>query len=707
MITLAYYLLKVIFCSGILYGYYHLALRNKVFHQWNRFYLLGAVLVSTLLPLLTIHVDAPQSGSKVVTALQVVNGADEFVREANQNGNSLPLQSLAIIAYTLGAAVVLAVFILAIHNIRKMIRRNHGVNMNDFIFLNTTEPGTPFSFFRFLLWNREISLDAENGKRILEHELVHIREKHSHDKLFIQLVLVPFWVNPFFWLIRREITMIHEFIADRRSVAQGDATALARLLLETSYPGYAPMMTNTFFKTSIKRRLAMINMHNKPGLNYISRIMMIPILAILLFAFAVKTKTLQTSAIVPALDKTVTVVIDAGHGGDDAGVRVGEHTEKEISLALAKLVRELNTDPKLKIILLRESDKNMSLQEKVELALKQQPDLFISMHVNGSTNPNESGIQAYIPTASQPFPEQNTRLANILLDNLKEVYTVDKMIRKRSTPIRVLDQSTCPAAMLECGFLTNPKDLAFIANPANQEKIAKQVLRSISEYFSPNVTMLMLSAPKSDSVPKNRQAKSVTFVYSDGSNETLTPEKYRKRMGRSDITLTSDTIHVNGMDLLALRNNSRQIPDAEYYIDGKAATKLEVEVLNPDQISSMNVTKPADGRKGRIDINTKANTLTLTPAGKVDGKVTVNQGTKDSAKVFINGTTNMVTIKGDPSKPKPLMIVDGKEMSEEDMKGIDPNTIESINVLKGEAAEAIYKEKGKNGVVVITLKAKG
>ena len=55
MLPIAYYLLKVIICSGILYGYYWLLLRNKVFHKYNRFYLMAAVVLSLLLPLIKIN----------------------------------------------------------------------------------------------------------------------------------------------------------------------------------------------------------------------------------------------------------------------------------------------------------------------------------------------------------------------------------------------------------------------------------------------------------------------------------------------------------------------------------------------------------------------------------------------------------------------------------------------------------------------------
>ncbi len=78
-----YYLLKVIGCSGILFLYYHLALRNKEFHQWNRFYLLITVILSLTLPLIqvTIYRQLQESQTNAIQILQVVQSANEYLEE--------------------------------------------------------------------------------------------------------------------------------------------------------------------------------------------------------------------------------------------------------------------------------------------------------------------------------------------------------------------------------------------------------------------------------------------------------------------------------------------------------------------------------------------------------------------------------------------------------------------------------------------------
>ncbi|MCW3082580.1 hypothetical protein, partial [Segetibacter sp.] len=85
MLPIAWYLLKVVLCTGILFGYYLVALRNKKFHLYNRFYLLASVAVSWLIPLLKINFweDTTQQ-PQVINLLAVVATGDRYVAQANQ-----------------------------------------------------------------------------------------------------------------------------------------------------------------------------------------------------------------------------------------------------------------------------------------------------------------------------------------------------------------------------------------------------------------------------------------------------------------------------------------------------------------------------------------------------------------------------------------------------------------------------------------------
>lgn len=289
MTALAYYLLKVVLCSGILFLYYHLALRNKIFHQWNRFYLLSAVVLSLVLPLLQFRLffeTAKQNG-----AIQLVQSADEMLEEFVVISRHAPSPEAWLqLGYGAVCMFFLLGFLLSLRRIASLIRSHSVTLLGRVKFVSTRVDGTPFSFFRYIFWNENISLQSTTGQQIFQHEVVHVEEKHTLDKLFLQVVLIFFWCNPFFWLMRKELYFVHEFIADKKAVARHGVAAFAAMILQASYPQQFTALTNSFFQSPIKRRLAMLTKLQNPKLNYLSRIIVLPLVTLTVFAFTIRTK---------------------------------------------------------------------------------------------------------------------------------------------------------------------------------------------------------------------------------------------------------------------------------------------------------------------------------------------------------------------------------------------------------------------------------
>ena len=112
MIVFAWYLLKVLIVSGILCGYYFLALKDKVFHKWNRFYLLFIIVLSLLLPFVSINlIQPPTEKGTVIKVLQAVTVQDEIVIELGKR-NFLTTDTLIIAGYSLISLVFIAVLLL-------------------------------------------------------------------------------------------------------------------------------------------------------------------------------------------------------------------------------------------------------------------------------------------------------------------------------------------------------------------------------------------------------------------------------------------------------------------------------------------------------------------------------------------------------------------------------------------------------------------
>jgi hypothetical protein len=110
-----------------------------------------------------------------------------------------------------------------------------------------------------LFWKNDISPEEVLGKKIVLHELTHIRQGHSYDKLFSQVVTCLFWMNPFYWIIQKELNMIHEFISDETSIQDRDTASFAQMLLLSVGNGRYLQPQHSFFQSPIKRRILLLS----------------------------------------------------------------------------------------------------------------------------------------------------------------------------------------------------------------------------------------------------------------------------------------------------------------------------------------------------------------------------------------------------------------------------------------------------------------
>jgi len=497
MIEIAYYLLKVVCCSGLLFLYYHLVLRNKIFHQWNRFYLLATVILSLIIPLVEFtYSHYQEEPNPAFQLLQVVQSADSYMEEEFiANRQSITAEQWIGFGYMLISLFIFMGTIISLAKVFLIISRHKVQLINKIKFISTYEKGTPFSFFRYIFWNENIDIHSNTGQQIFKHELVHVKEGHSFDKLFLQFILTIFWSNPFFWFIRRELQIIHEFIADKNAVREHDTSTLAAMILQAAYPHQFSSIANQFFQSSIKRRIAMLTKIQNPRIQYLSRVLVLPLIACIILAFTFKTKEVHKP-----LDpkKAMTVVIDAGHGkmpnGQMNGARQGNIYEDDIVFELAKKIKELNTNPKLNIVFTRTSENIVDLHKRVDIAKENKADLFISLHINAgpvnskntSSEPGSlNGFEISVSNKNTSFQKQSEILGSIMQQELNQVYpTAPSLVKHQFGGIWILDKNICPSILIECGYITNQRDREYITNEENQKAIADKILSAIEKYSS-------------------------------------------------------------------------------------------------------------------------------------------------------------------------------------------------------------------------------
>jgi TonB-dependent SusC/RagA subfamily outer membrane receptor len=659
MKSILIYLIQVIIFSGLLYGYYHLFLRNNKFHTYNRFYLLAATVTSILIPFINIPLYFNQANEKtsvLYQTLTVISASDpETVAFAiNQDLNHTPYltwQNILWAFYILIAVLVFTRFVVALFKINYLLRNNEVEKLDSIKFINTEEPGTPFSFFRWLFWNNKIKLQSTEGQQVFRHELFHIQQKHSWDIVFTELLTVAFWLNPFFHLIKKEIKAIHEFLADEFAVRDSEHWSYAELLLMQALGTQTNRLTNPFFHNQIKRRIAMITSSKNPTYQYLRKVMILPIAIIVFVLFAFKIKTKESNTTPSTIDQKITVVIDAGHGGENDGVKVNNVSEKDIVLVIAKKIERLNHNENIKILLTRHDDSYNSLRERTEFADKNKADLFISLHVNAAqdlTNSEEKGIEVYL--SSKKIEDYRSEvLANTLINELQNTYDINRNILKPKTGVWVLDASKCAAVLIEFGYLTNPDDFKFILDEHNQDKIAQNILEAISKYTSvrPEGLKEEASTMKADTIkPKTR-------FYLDSKTKSVTG-------------------YYEG-------NKVRQI------IVHKPARDVELILENGNKV---NLTREDAEKYGILPPPPPP------PTAPINAPVKSNSDSRISTEVSAD-TSPLIFIDSIEQKDLRTNQLDSK---------ISADRIESINVLKDEAAITLYGKRAQNGVIEITTK---
>lgn len=278
------YIYQVVLLSAVLYAYYHFFLRNEKFHIYNRFYLMGILVLSLVVPLVDIPVYFNPQEEKIYESFGVMQTV--IVSAPSNTASTSSYANLLTICYILICSFLFIRLAVSIIKLIILKRSNPFYKIDGILFIETNHNQAPFSFFRWLFWKQDISVESPKGQQIFEHEWYHIYHKHSWDIIFSEMVTILFWFNPIFYLIKNEIKSIQEFLADQYAVSHSDITGYAELLLLQAFQIQKHPLVNPFFNNQLKRRITMLTKSKKPAHQYLKKLMILPLLAILVFLFA-------------------------------------------------------------------------------------------------------------------------------------------------------------------------------------------------------------------------------------------------------------------------------------------------------------------------------------------------------------------------------------------------------------------------------------
>ena len=300
----------IVLSSGFLLLCYMLFLHKEKYHQLNRFYLLFSLVFSSLLPFIRFSIPEQHLIPNTQSFLTTVTEA--------------PAIPFGMILYVTGLVLFFILFILRLFKVVKQIIGKHYIEMNGLKVIDSPEQKVPFSFFHYVVVD-STTFELDELDLVLRHEAAHAQQRHTLDILFVELLGVVCWFNPFVWAYKSALKSQHEYAADaaviHSNVPRNDYFDL--ILKQIRHQNrLAPV--HSFSSTAVKSRIRMMmaTVHGRHRwMRYLS---VIPVLVLLvvgnsLLAASKNVPSFMENVVLPAAvsqslsensDKTETVPME-------------------------------------------------------------------------------------------------------------------------------------------------------------------------------------------------------------------------------------------------------------------------------------------------------------------------------------------------------------------------------------------------------------
>ena len=324
---------------ALFFGLYWMTLRRSNLFRLRRFYLVGTLALSLVLPFVSlempsrvtavaqpytqhfgmtqepavIQVDvAGETTTEAVESTADMTNMTTETRGTTETAKTFSFKDIIWYGYVLGCGVAFILFVVKLFKTGRYYRRSvlsDELSTGDVCVRVLGEPdgNLPFSFLRSVFVNPEVFTESEL-QQVLRHERTHIRQHHTWDLLFTEAVRVMQWFNPIIYLYAKELSSIHEYLADEQVLAQG---ASKRDYLELLYKqlcvGKFVPVGNSFRHLLTKKRILMMSQPVKRRMSAWWLLALVPIIAgLLLVNCHPKTETIaEEEAVEEVIDEPV------------------------------------------------------------------------------------------------------------------------------------------------------------------------------------------------------------------------------------------------------------------------------------------------------------------------------------------------------------------------------------------------------------------
>ncbi|MDE6348477.1 MAG: carboxypeptidase-like regulatory domain-containing protein [Bacteroides sp.] len=292
------YILKSAACLAVFYLFYRLLLARETFHRFNRFALLGILLLSCLLPLAEVSVEQESEVHQTMLTLEqlllMADAAEDAENTATVSGTVIVTWvQVALLAYLAGILFFALRHLYSLAQLLSLLRSGRKEDLGRYLpgceervtLMVHRRDIAPFSWMGYIVI-AQADLQ-ENGREILIHELAHIRNRHSWDLLVADVCIFLQWFNPASWLLKQELQNIHEFEADETVIGEGvDARQYQLLLIKKAVGTRLYSMANSFNHSKLKKRITMMLKEKSSPWARLKYLYVLPVAAVAVTAFA-------------------------------------------------------------------------------------------------------------------------------------------------------------------------------------------------------------------------------------------------------------------------------------------------------------------------------------------------------------------------------------------------------------------------------------
>jgi TonB family protein len=274
---------------------YKAFLSKETFFRLNRVYLLSALLFSVTIPFISLNINSlPDLGIGYSTNNEsglagIRNGYNELnaviIYAYSTKLSWTVLKHYLTIIYYIGVITSFAMFLTGLGRMLFIIYRSKTIKYGKYSIVENKDIVVPFSLFKWIIINPE-KHSSKDIEKIIVHEKMHAFQLHSLDLIFIEVLVILFWFNPFIYWYRKSIREVHEYLADQAVVENGfDRVDYQKLLLSQVADKRFIGLTSSFSYSLSKNRLKMLTMMKSKNSSKIKVALVIPVVTVALFLF--------------------------------------------------------------------------------------------------------------------------------------------------------------------------------------------------------------------------------------------------------------------------------------------------------------------------------------------------------------------------------------------------------------------------------------